>query len=622
MPRFWLGALVCFCCLDGIGSASDTLLIKNLGDSAWALKTSNIVAAKSLATREVALAEQLTDRRWIAFALNDAGTIEFLMGNFNAAEQLWQRALKLRVELKDEEGRISVLSKLSTLYTKRGDFQKSLETQLQTLRHFEKSNQPDKVAMTLSNIATLYFELRNNEKALEYARLGSAAAAKLSNPQILQNALTTLARAQMTISHNDSARMLYHQALTISSAINDQYTACIIYNNLASTYETDHQIDSALVYFRKALALAEQQQNKSGICRNANALGLNLLQQKRADEAAPYLEKAYQTAVAIGQKTVIQGASASLAEYYRQKGNYNRSNYFLEAYVAIRDTLFKEDLAATTAEMETRYETEKKEQQIKIQQLKLVRRNFIIGAIGLLFVISALISFLLYQRYRRRQEERMQEALRVQREAQTRAVLQAEEEERQRIGIELHDGVGQLLSALKLNLSLQDAAADASNLPLPIHQAMQLADEAVKEVRQISHNLMPSALVQYGLEQAVRTFISKINSHQLRVHLHIEGLETRLNPTTETVLFRVLQELLTNVIRHANATEVTIQLIRFQQEVTLMVEDNGVGFDQNKLEEGLGIRNIRSRVTFLHGQVQFDAHPGKGTTVTVELPAN
>jgi two-component system NarL family sensor kinase len=153
--------------------------------------------------------------------------------------------------------------------------------------------------------------------------------------------------------------------------------------------------------------------------------------------------------------------------------------------------------------------------------------------------------------------------------------------------------------------------------------AITLVDDSVKEVRAVSHNMMPNALLKSGLAIAVRDFIHKLsNGDQLKIDLEITGLNERLEQTIETVLFRVLQEIVSNIVKHAKANYISIQLVKHEAELTIMVEDNGVGFNTENMNEfeGIGLKNIQSRIAFLNGTVSFDSNPGKGTTVIIEVP--
>lgn len=613
-----------FLCVSSFSFAGwgDTTRIKQLGDSAWAVKASDINLAKTLSEQELQLALLLGDKRWVAFAYNDRGTIEFLLGNFLESEKLWQAALAIRQKAGDQEGAVATLSKLGSLYTKRGDFKKALEAQLAALKYYEKLQHSKNVALTLSNIATLYCELSNSEKANEYAYAGLAASEKSNDKQALQNAKCVLARSFMMKNKTDSALILYRSALLNGYEINDLYTRGIIYNNLASVWEAQGKQDSALRYFLLALENAVATQNKGGICRNANAVGLKYLERKEPDKAAPYLEQAITIAKAIDQRMVVYGASASLAEYYRQKGDYKRTSEYLEDYIQVKDSIYQDNSAKAIAEMQTRYETEKKQQEIEIKNLQLTRRTILLVVVIALFIISGFIGYLIYHRTKLEQQTVLQAEMLKQQELRAKAVLEAEEQERQRIGKDLHDGVGQLLSALKLNLSnfISQLLPQHGPETNTLKNSIDLADEAVREVRSISHNLMPNALLKSGLVKAVRDFVSKIDSEKLKVTLEITGLTERLDQTVETVVFRCIQELMNNIIKHSEATSITIQLLQFDKELTLLVEDNGKGFDTTLENEGIGLKNLQSRVAFLNGTMHLDSYPERGTTITIEIP--
>jgi signal transduction histidine kinase len=206
----------------------------------------------------------------------------------------------------------------------------------------------------------------------------------------------------------------------------------------------------------------------------------------------------------------------------------------------------------------------------------------------------------------------------------TKAILEAEEKERQRIAKDLHDSVGQMMSAAKLNLS-------AIENEIPFKDDMQkeamlriikLVDDSCKEVRAVSHNMMPNALLKAGLASAVREFINQIDQKIIKVNLHSEGLNDRLDINTETVLYRVIQECVNNVIKHAHATQLDISLIRDEEGISTTIEDNGKGFDctDPTKKNGLGLKNIKARVDYLKGTVDFDSAPGKGTLVAIHVP--
>jgi two-component system NarL family sensor kinase len=154
-------------------------------------------------------------------------------------------------------------------------------------------------------------------------------------------------------------------------------------------------------------------------------------------------------------------------------------------------------------------------------------------------------------------------------------------------------------------------------------RSLALLTESYDELRSISHQMMPNALLKSGLATAIREFISKIDQQKLKVSLEMVGLNEKLDENTETVIYRVIQEATSNVMKHAQASKLSIQLIYDEDGVNLSIEDNGTGFEQETLKnkEGIGLKNIQNRVQSLKGTVEFDSRPGEGTLITIHLPA-
>jgi two-component system NarL family sensor kinase len=243
----------------------------------------------------------------------------------------------------------------------------------------------------------------------------------------------------------------------------------------------------------------------------------------------------------------------------------------------------------------------------------------------LLLLVLALVGFVV--RYQRTQLRQQQELAQLQETAQQQALaaaLVAQEDERQRIAGELHDGVGTILALAKLHLYAPGVT--------PPPEASNLIDQAVAEVRRISRNLQPATLQQLGLTQALRALVQAVPTENgPTVCLENEGLVGRLIPPHELMVYRIAQELLANGLRHARAQHITLRVSAGPTTLTLIYTDDGQGFDPAGLEElpppgphghpvGMGLINLRSRVAVLGGQLHYHSEPGVGTRVETVLP--
>jgi signal transduction histidine kinase len=276
------------------------------------------------------------------------------------------------------------------------------------------------------------------------------------------------------------------------------------------------------------------------------------------------------------------------------------------------------------AEMEMVYETEKKQQQINLQKVQISKKNYLLAGIVLLIVFLKLLILSVWLRVRLKQKARFQKEIMKQQELATKAVLAAEEKERQRIARDLHDGVGQMMSVAKMNLSAFESDMQFTNKDqqLSFEKIIDLVDESCREVRAVSHNMMPNALLKNNLAIAIRDFVDKIEKRSLKVRVYTEGLDSRMDSNLEIVLYRVIQECVNNVIKHAEASRLDISVLKDKEGISATIEDNGKGFDIGDKEnfEGIGIKNIITRIEYLKGIVDFDSSPGKGTLIALNVP--
>ncbi|NVJ48002.1 MAG: PAS domain-containing protein [Cytophagia bacterium] len=207
------------------------------------------------------------------------------------------------------------------------------------------------------------------------------------------------------------------------------------------------------------------------------------------------------------------------------------------------------------------------------------------------------------------------------------AIYTAEDKERRRIASDLHDGVQQILGASSLNLKFIEKDVDKLSDKVRKHyqKSLSFLDEGIKETRNIAHRLMPKEVEQLGFDSAIEQLLVELkNNLGIEVSFY-NNLQSRLNSEAELGLYRVAQEAFNNIVKYSQATHVSIQLIAIDDEVQLMIEDNGVGFDKNKIDlysNGFGLSGMKNRIISLSGQLTVDSRPGRGTSIIAWLPKN
>lgn len=205
------------------------------------------------------------------------------------------------------------------------------------------------------------------------------------------------------------------------------------------------------------------------------------------------------------------------------------------------------------------------------------------------------------------------------------AIIQTEEKERKRFAKDLHDGLGPLLSTVKMSVSaLAQIEHNKASKEIVINTEL-IINEAIKSLKDISDNLSPHVLNNFGLLRALRNFTNKINTTKaIEIKLESNITSDRFNNNIEVVLYRVICELINNTIKHASAKTINISLIKKDDYLKIAYRDNGKGFDKNKLEElpstgGMGFSNIYSRINSLKGDISIESEPGKGTLVYIKV---
>ncbi len=316
----------------------------------------------------------------------------------------------------------------------------------------------------------------------------------------------------------------------------------------------------------------------------------------------------------------------SMADYSKQLGDLNQAYLYLEKYTAFKDRIDQKQTAFKIAEAEIRYQSAEKQNQIALLQKQKVQAelelrnkrlyNWLLGAGCLLLMIAALASIIFFRKNKKISRQQLQEARQQHTLNLTRAMLEGEERERQRVARDLHDGLGGMLAGVKINLSKQSKMENQN-----LDRAIDQLDQSVTELRRIARNMMPESLLKFGLEAALHDLCESFSSSATSIEFQAYAVKTDMPAATQANIYRIVQEILSNAIRHARASEIIVQCSQNDYMFLITAEDNGVGFDTAKLDTspGIGFANIKSRVAYLNGRMDVHSVINEGTTINIEL---
>lgn len=499
--------------------------------------------------------------------------------------------------------------------------------------YFVQANDSAMIANNYSSLSLMYHnDLQDYNLGLKYA---------LDALKIL-NSLKSKSKSAMWIATNAAAinyddsnqfdKALEYHFNNLKNTGDDKDNRASTNNNIGNTYRKKKMFVKAETYFVKALETHVAQMGEfnneydlATVYNNLSGVNWDL---GRSDKAKMYRDSA------IHYSMLSKNAEKLMDTYYEayqmseKNKDFKDAVGYLRQYLTVKDSSMNQERAKIVYDLEVQYETERKQQQIallesesKVKDLELQRSRTVIFTIVGGFVLLTGAVYLFYKRSRDKQRllhAREREESQRQRFA---AVLEAEENERTRVAKDLHDGIGQLLSTAKLTLSAIDRPTSVETGKM-LNNSMQILDEATREVRTISHNLMPATLTKIGLGAALQDLFMKINeSNLLRINLNVTGLEERLAPTTEIAVYRVVQEIINNMIKHSKADTITVKIVRKEFSMHLSISDNGIGFEKELIAKstGLGWKNIFSRISMLNGEIDVETESGSGTNISIQF---
>ncbi len=578
-----------------------------------------------------AIAREVKGRKKEAYimmvALKRAALDLYNLKDYEKAVIYWRKALEIAIEeqfVHDEIHDIRVA--LNNVFFLTGDYNNVMEISSDGLSSSIKIHDLEGMSHFNNVLGCIMMKLKNFDMAFRYfseeLRFAREAVNKRTEAHALLNfADLYIAQARMTeaVDYVTKALAIYRSDVPNIVTERTAYT----YNKLAEGYRQMGLNKEALRFNREAIRIADiasgvNHYDRAAYFINAGSIFYNT---RNEDSALYYLRRALSIAVTIKHRELMRDAYDLLSVIFAGQHIFDSAFFYQRNFHNLKDSLLNENNERDILQREASLQIER---QKRIQQSELAKqqrwRNIII-AIALVILIS--LGFL-YNRYRLRQKNMYQKQLIKQQNELFNAIAATQEQERKRIARDLHDSLGSVLSAAKLKMAaVRDERPELSENE-QFQTGISLLDEASSDLRDISHNIMPATLSKLGLIPALKNLCNNISSSKgLQISFMAYDLEERLDEQTEISIYRIMLELINNIVKHAQASKATVQLLRYPEYINITIEDNGKGFDLNKIavnKNGIGLGNVAARVEYLKGKVEVDSSADKGTTIIIEIP--
>lgn len=409
----------------------------------------------------------------------------------------------------------------------------------------------------------------------------------------------------------DSAFYFTMQSMNINKKLKTQKALAYNYNSLGIHHYGKRNLDTALFYFRNALKIRTELKLPNQTIEAYNNLGYVFLMEKIADSAIIYFQKCIDVCLEYGKKSNLGIAYKNIAEAYEIAENHEAALAALKKAIPINDSLAgikqKEQIIsaqkAKNEELSILNDLAKKGEQ---KQLLLI--------IALLIIL--VITIIIFQKSKRKSIENI---VQIQKTKAAKTLIDEQEKVSDDIAQDLHDGVGGSLACLKLNLSILQ---DENNCP-KLADEINNVDKIYQEIRNISHNLTAVSFKKNSLETTLEQYLDR-TFPDLAIGMCFQCYPkqeiTSLYYDQKICVYRIIQELASNIQKHAKASNVNVMLTGHGNHLTIIAEDNGIGFDPTMNNKGIGLNNIRKRIALYDGEMQIDSHKGKGTTIIIDIP--
>jgi signal transduction histidine kinase len=572
-----------------------------------------------------------------AIAFKNLGLISFYTGDNTDAERLLLRSVDLIKKTANKNLLGDIYLILGGITAQQNKYVQATTFMLNAIELYEKVKDYRGIKAIYNNLGLMNYRIRNFQKSIFYIKksIGVNALYKTNYNNLIP--FSTLALVYQNIGKPDSALIIYKRVYALTIKEGDKRDILLSTNDIAGIFNQLGQSDSAIYFYNKAKKLAIELNDKNMIAVSEVNLGRVDYKKNALAEALRHAKKGLGMSKKYEYLELQRDAYSLLKDIYNKKAEYKKALHALENLTLIKDSITSNEIQNKIIELESKYESEKKDQKIdllskenQINKLEVEKKNNNLRVTILLAILAVFIILFTFLYIRKKQKmkqiidlQKSQDKLLKMERKVLSSIIETEDKERKRFAEDIHDEVNPLLSSIKLYLGeLKYTEGEEKNQMLDI--ANELTTEAIKQVREISHNIMPVVLNKKGLLVSLQDFFEKIRySKKLNIILNENIGNKRFLQNIELIIFRTIKELINNTIKHSKATKVTISFNKKNDVVHIYYVDNGIGFNieeqKSNQEKGIGLTNIINRINSINGSCSIKSKEGEGVRIGIQI---
>ncbi len=625
--KFYLFFLL-FCCAFVSFSQMDSLTIDaNIELGLKNIRTDSERAAE-IFEKAIKDANAINYKKGKVDALINLGFVIACRGgaeNYKTAMSLLEEAQKIAIEIEYNKGTGMSYLREGVVYFFKNEYSKAVEKYLESIVYLEKAKDTFNLIGTYQNLGLVHSQAEQFKNALANHKSALFLAVKSNDSTKVVTINLNIGWSYYDMKNYNSSLSHFKDLLATKESWMTAEQVINVNAGISSCLLRLKKYDESLKHGYLSEKLLEQGQ--FSIYRIKTVVFLNVgeanLELNNLDIAAQYFDKVEQILATNYDTFYKMLLTKNLAKLNNKKGNFEKAYHHSEYYNVLRDSIRGEKNTKIIANITGKYEAEKKNKLLIAQENKILKQSRVKNefiALSIALIVSMIYMVVFYRQRQKTKNKEIEGILIKNKFDQLKSVIQGEEKERNRLAKELHDGINGDLVVIKHKIASMDTLNLIPENIDKIISAINLLDDTCDQIRNISHNLIPPVLINYDLIKSVNLLCKRTSEYNgLELSFQHFGRTPRLEIMVETAIYRIIQELITNVVKHAQATEGLVQINNHDDKtLNVTVEDNGVGFDLGKENTGIGLKNVKSRFTFLDAEY-FTESDTNGTTTSFTL---